>query len=694
MMKKTSLDKSRFATAFDIEMCGLAPFGGDRAPGLGVAYAIVEPHGKSARHSHDECEAFVVLSGEGVVCGQKGAIVDVRAGDIVSFDPFEAHVIENRADDPLVFVDLYWRDPGRAARSAATAHDAHFAGRPIFVFSTPPTPNGDLHLGHLSGPYLGADVFTRFQRLKGREAYHVTGSDDYQSYVVAKARQTGSTPEAVARRFAAEIRATLEAMDIGIDQFTTSSSATGYGEGLRRFFDRLVASGAVTAKSEPACFDASTGQYLYEPDIAGLCPTCHCPTNGNICEECGAPNFCVDLQDKVAKSSGEAPVVEYLKRYVLDLDRFKGAVLGALRAAKAGSRLHALAERVLAREALPVALSHPQPWGVPAGDAVAPDQVIWAWPEMAYGFLYGIEALGQRLGRDWAAQAPRDAWKFVHFFGYDNSFYHTILYPALYRAAFPGWNPDIDYNFNEFYLLDGQKFSTSRQHAVWGKDVLSVETVDAVRFHLALTRGEVARADFSLAALRETVERRLAAWDDFLLELGTRVAVEHAGIAPDAGDWTPEHRAFLALIEIRRAAIETALSPDGFSLNQAARALDELALDAIRFARAQSHVPATPDDDARRRTDVALQLCAACLLADCAQPLMPRFARKLHDALGLAQEARRFPAIVGLLPAGRPIRIEGRFLAWLSADREPCGRTSNETRGGDQASVRPQEAAQ
>ncbi|GAA3293682.1 hypothetical protein GCM10020295_16230 [Streptomyces cinereospinus] len=142
------------------------------------------------------------------------------------------------------------------------------------------------------------------------------------------------------------------------------------------------------------------------------------------------------------------------------------------------------------RERLDVALTHPSSWGVTPADAGMEDQVVWVWPEMAFGFLYGIEALGRTVGESWPAQAPQADWKIVHFFGYDNSFYHALLYPVLYALAYPDWKPDIDYHPNEFYLLDGEKFSTSRRHAVWGKEVLGPDSVDAVRFFLSLTRPE------------------------------------------------------------------------------------------------------------------------------------------------------------------------------------------------------------
>ena len=121
-----------------------------------------------------------------------------------------------------------------------------------------------------------------------------------------------------------------------------------------------------------------------------------------------------------------------------------------------------------------MALSHPSEWGVRPAETDLAGQVIWVWIELAFGFLHGIEPLGRATGRGLAGQTRRRTdWKIVHFLGYDNTFYHSD--PRARRCTSspsPEWTPDIDYHVNEFYLLDGDKFSTSRRHAIWGKDIL------------------------------------------------------------------------------------------------------------------------------------------------------------------------------------------------------------------------------
>jgi methionyl-tRNA synthetase len=535
-----------------------------------------------------------------------------------------------------------------------------FDGRPVFVFSTPPTPNGDLHLGHLSGPYLGADVFVRFQRMNGATAWHLTGSDDFQSYVVDRGRADGRDPAKTAAHYSAEIAATLRLMDIDPDQYTVTSADPAYQPALQAFFSRLVGSGSVALREAPGLVDAVTGAYLYEVEVSGGCPHCGEPTGGNICEECGEPNACVDLTAPRSAQSDAPPRQDSVTRYSLPLHEFRADVAAHHRAGRTPARLKELAERLFARQRVDVAVTHPSTWGVPPLEPGADDQVIWVWPEMAYGFLHGIESLGARLGRDWHAAAPQTDWKIVHFFGYDNSFYHSILYPVLYRLAFPDWTPDIDYHVNEFYLLEGEKFSTSRRHAIWGKDILGPHSVDAVRFFLSRTRSEGRRTNFEQDAYEAVLRDRLiGTWQRWLNDLGARVDEHYGGVAPEPATWTPEHTAFRRRLGTRLSALTDSLTPDGFSLNKAAEALDGIVEDVTQFSRLETAVSGIEGWRDETRTATALELAAAQLLAYAAAPVMPRFAARLAGALGAPPPAV-WPRTVALVAPGTRVDLARR----------------------------------
>lgn len=638
---------------------------------VGATWGRILPGGRTDPQQHDEAETFVVVRGRGQL------VIDNRShplepGTVAQAEPFETHVLENDGDDDLVFASFYWRDAERASRQAGLTERGRMARRPVFVFSTPPTPNGDLHLGHLSGPYLGADVFVRFQRLNGVQAWHLTGSDDYQSYVVECAQRENSTPAETAARYSAEIAATLELMDISLDQYTVTSTSQSYRVGLSEYFSQIVASGSVAPREATALFDSRTNEYLYEVGVSGGCPACGERAGGNICEECGEPNFCYDLTEPKSRHGGLPPRSGAITRFSLPLHQFQSELARHHHLGRVPVRLRELTERLFGRDELDVPMTHPASWGVPPAEADTPGQVIWVWPEMSYGFLRGIEELGHRLGRDWRASEPQQDWKLVHFFGYDNSFYHAILYPVLYKLAFPGWEPDIDYHLNEFLLLEGEKFSTSRRHAIWGKEILTPGSVDAVRFYLAQIRSEGRRTNFERSAYVTTVRGTLVdGWQGWLRDLGKRVENDYGGRAPDAGIWTPEHTAFLARLGTRLTAMAIALGPDGFSLNQAAAELAGIVEDARGVAARERLLAQSPGWRDEARTAIALELAAAKLLAMCAAPVMPRFAAKLADALG-GGIAAAWPRTVTLVDAGVPITLaQPTFFADPDEHREP-----------------------
>lgn len=656
-MRVARFEDVEFASAFGIEMAGISRLiGGDAGVSpVAASFGRIAPGGETTAHRHDETEAFVILSGSGEIVGNNGVRHPFDAGNVLFFDPFDAHILRNTGDAEVRFVDLYWRD---SAAAAAAAGRCVAPPAPVFVFSTPPTPNGDLHLGHLSGPYLGGDVMLRFLRLQGEEGWHLTGSDDYQHSIVEQALKESRSEQEIACHYTAEIRTTLALMDIEIDQFTSPLEDPSYAEGLRAFFSRLVASGAVRRVRGPALFGERSGEYLYDVAVTGGCPACPGSAGGGVCEECGAPNDCVDLA-RPRSVRAEAGAPGEADRFSLRLADHADAVFDLHRRNRSPARLQALAARTLARTELDLALTHPSRWGVAPAEPCDGDQVIWVWAEMAWSLLYGIEALGKRLGRDWRADAPEDNWRVLAFFGYDNSFFHTVLFPILFKLAHPDWRPQLDWHLNEFYLLDGAKFSTSRRHAIWGKQVLSPDTVDAVRWYLARTRGETERTNFELAACAEAASAELIdRWQGWLNALGERVACGFAGQAPEPGNWTPEHRAFLATLQARLASMHATYSADGLSLNRAARELGTLVADARHFAASQQSLEQLDHARAEYRTAVALELAAARLLAQCATPLMPRFARRLAAALGLAP-ADRWVDHVELTPTGARIALAG-----------------------------------
>lgn len=508
--------------------------------------------------------------------------------------------------------------------------------------SAPPTPNGDLHLGHLGGPYMAADVQKSYLRMRGVEAYYLCGSDDNLSWVLTNGRQYGMTAPEAADYFSHEVDATLRAARIEMDVFARPNASNFHVPMVQEFVRRLYERGELVARTGPSPYCPSCRRYLYEAYIRGNCPHCGSLSGGNYCEDCALPNDCIDLVDAYCADCGARPERRQFTRLFFPLSRHAAALERFHRAVAMGPHLRALCERTLARGLPDVCISHVADWGIPVGIEGFAGQVIYAWCEMAPRYLAYTAELLSRQGedpRDWRRFWCAEDARVVQCFGFDNGFWYALFIPALFTAYDPAIRLPAALVSNEFYRLEGKKFSTSRKHAIWGRELLAEATADEVRFYLAHTCPETERTNFTRAGFAVAVEGELiGGWQEWLAGLGAKVAAECGGEAPAAAAaaWTPEQQRFAA--QLARLAVDAAFAYEAatFSPQGATRALCEMARLARRFGKAEDWWATVPARAAERRTALALELAAARLLAQAAAPLMPDFAARLAADLGFA----------------------------------------------------------
>ena len=632
-------DAKLHATA-DIHMSYVYPWTGVVETPFGSGWAIVAPGETTERHMHHEGETWFVMEGEATLTVD-GEAQRVAAGDTIYLPPFRSHTLHNdSATQRVVFLTVYWESADLTRANLAhdpRAPDVGAKQRRVVVHVAPPTPNGDLHLGHLSGPYLAADVYRRALTLEGVDAALVMGTDDYQSYVAGKALQTESTPEAVADRYAAEILATLASADIHPDQFTRPMHTEGYAEAIQEVFRTLHRAGVLVERETPCLRDPADKRYLFEFYVGGACPHCGAGAGGGGCEECGRPNDAHDLGDPQATLTGNAPVRDTVTRLVVPLAEHADRLKAWLETATLSPHLRALAEQALAEGLPDLPATHPHDWGIPCPVEGFEDQIISAWVELGHGALAALREHARRAGHPVHQDSltPADDPEIVQFFGFDNGYVYALLYPLLYAAADTSFTPPTTCIVNEFYLLDGLKFSTSRGHAIWVRDICAREPSDLVRFYVCHTRPEGMRTDFTEAGYRAFADDVLrGAWSEWLLDLHERLQKQKDGVAPDPGYWMHEHRDFMALLEQLTGEIRRGYTARTFSLRSATRALVRLVEATRVFAASQTHFAGVAKRSNELRTALALELAAARLLAQGVAPIMPRFAERLWQGLG------------------------------------------------------------
>jgi methionyl-tRNA synthetase len=538
------------------------------------------------------------------------------------------------------------------------------------VTVTPPTPNGDLHLGHLAGPYLSADVFARAQRMLGRQVHYVTGSDDYQSYVAGKGLRTAQDPEQVADHYAARIVEALRLAGVRCDQFTRTLRPD-YVVQIQQMVARLYEQGHVVAQDFDYLVAPDHERALFEFYVSGRCPHCLAAAGGGCCEECGRLNegsALIDAAATLTSQPDQALRRRRVRRLVLPLSRHAQRVRELVDQIPMSTHLRSLAESLLAEGLPDVPVTHPdqpngpdqpdQPdqsrgWGLACTVPGFTDQVVSSWFEMSHSLRVGIEQCGAT-----AAQRP----EVVQFFGFDNGFYYALLYPLLSELVDPGAEPVTALLCNEFYLLDGLKFSTSRNHAVWVREILQTESADLVRFYLAYTSPTVARTSFSTDVYQAFVTEQLrGCWQSWLHDLGRRVEKQFAGRAPEAGLWSDRQHCCYRDLDGLLQRLRGGYQATTFSPQAVTRMLIELVRCAREFAIGEHALAALPQRRDEYRTAIALELAMVRALAQHVAPIMPDVARRLWRGLGFdgEVEVHGFGAQVSWVPAGHSIDLGG-----------------------------------
>jgi methionyl-tRNA synthetase len=309
---------------------------------------------------------------------------------------------------------------------------------------------------------------------------------------------------------------------------------------------------------------------------------------------------------------------------------------------------HALAmSQVMLDEGLPdICVSHPTEWGIPVPVEGFESHKIYVWFEMAAGYLWAAaHSLDLAGAQDVVARAAKvynqPGTPVVHFYGFDNTFYHTLLFPAVHLALDWGLKPPSAHVVNELLDLGGKKFSTSRLHLIWGRDLLDRVPADYVRWFLCESRPEGLRADFSLPVFCESVNRMfpgsLRRWGGDLAESVRR---NFNGRMPEPGAWTAEHREFYATILNRRSEILAAYTIQGFSPRRITSALRGLAEDAVRFGRAQSCMAGSVGLVDYLRKSIALSALALKVFALLARPVVPETTDRLLAFLATNPDSR------------------------------------------------------
>jgi len=551
---------------------------------------------------------------------------------------------------------------------------------PLLVTSALPYANGPLHLGHLAGAYLPADLYVRYQRLTGRDVVYVCGSDEHGAAIYIRALKEDTTPEAIVDQYHAEIETAFERLGLSFDVYSRTTSAT-HRETSQDLFRAIDAAGGFVQKTQTQLFDEEAGLFLADRFVRGTCPVCgYEEAYGDQCENCGSSLSPDELIEPRSALSGAIPVRRETTHWYLPLgDRqhdletwletkkgtWKPNVLGQV-----GSWLtDGLADRAMTRDL---------PWGIPVPGA-EDGKVLYVWFDAPIGYL--------SFTKEWAvAQGDPELWRrywqvhedgdglpvvpdMIHFIGKDNIVFHALIFPAILQATNAA-QPDLpqfvlpaNVPANEFLNLEGQKLSTSRGWAVWAAEALDDFSADQLRYALAVGLPETKDADFTWADFQNRVNGELA---DVLGNFANRALTFTArftdGVVPELV--SPSDKDTAMLDALASAPAQIAAAYEAFRIRDAVALTIGLARTGNQYLQeTEPWKTRNTDEQAMRNTvHVALQVCAG--LSILLEPVVPDLAARLREMLALG----------GVRPS-TPDRGEASGLGWADAGRSllPAG---------------------
>lgn len=417
-----------------------------------------------------------------------------------------------------------------------------------------PTVNGPLHIGHLSGPYLAADIASRAARARGERVLTLAGVDVDPNYVLTKAETIGADVDEMVARYRGQIMAAFDGAGIGYDVFLDPQEPA-YQQAIAGMLGEMVASGAVPMEEFTLHQCSDCERTLHHSYVVGKCPVCGTGANGTSCEGCGGFTSAQVLVDPSCARCGGRPRPMVATVPVLRLEDYRDRLVTEWLQADWPTRVRSVLQQYWNAPLPTIPLAYPTNWGIECDGPLAGMRVDFP-TELGFSYLYGpahaLRPEAQTLAERVAAWSEVDGvW---HFNGMDNTFYFAVLYPAILAAAGVPTAKALGATVNELYLLEGRKFSTSRNHALWADEFLASQDPALVRLFLSWDRPDRYESDFTHEAYQ--------AFCDYVRPL----LDGDAGAAPGVG-LPPE----LAVAELRRA--EHALQLSGFDPALALRCL-------------------------------------------------------------------------------------------------------------------------
>ena len=523
-----------------------------------------------------------------------------------------------------------------------------------------PYANGPVHIGHLAGVYIPADIYARYLRLKGQEVLFVCGSDEHGVPIAIRAQKEGVTPQDIVDRYHTIIRDSFARFGMTFDIYSRTTSPT-HREHASAFFRTLYDKGAFTEEETEQYYDPEARQFLADRYIVGTCPRCQNDhAYGDQCESCGSTLNPTDLIHPHSAISGATPILKKTKHWYLPLDQhepfLREWILEQHKEWK--SNVYGQCRSWLDGGLQPRAVSRDLDWGIPVPVEGAEGKVLYVWFDAPIGYISNTKEL---LPDTWETWWKDQDTRLLHFIGKDNIVFHCIVFPAMLRAEGSYILPE-NVPANEFLNLEGNKISTSRNWAVWLNEYLDElpDKQDVLRYVLTANAPETKDNDFTWKDYQARNNNELVAvFGNFVNRALVLTSKYFEGHVPALGDLTDFDRETLSELSTTRAAIEREL--DNFHFREALKEAMNLARLGNKYLADTEPWKLAKTDLARVATILNISLQITANLAIAFAPFLPMSSERLCQMLQIALPSWEDLGRADLMPVGHTLG-EARLL--------------------------------
>ena len=504
-----------------------------------------------------------------------------------------------------------------------------------------PYTNGPIHIGHLAGVYVPADIYSRYLRLTGKDVVFVCGSDEHGVAISMKAKKEGVTPKDVIDKYHAIIKKSFVDFGISFDNYSRTSAAIHH-KTASEFFVKLYEQGDFIEETTAQLYDEEAQQFLADRFVVGTCPRCgHEEAYGDQCENCGSTLNATDLINPKSTITGAVPTLKETKHWFLPLDRYedflkKWILEGHKKDWK--PNVYGQCKSWIDDGLKPRAVTRDLDWGIPVPVKGGEGKVLYVWFDAPIGYISSTKEWAEREGKDWEPYWKDKDTKLLHFIGKDNIVFHCIIFPSILKAHGDYILPE-NVPANEFLNLEGNKLSTSKNWAVWLHEYLEEfpNMQDVLRYTLTANAPETKDNDFTWKDFQARNNNELVAiFGNFINRVVVLTNKYYEGQVPAAGNLLQVDKETLAELKKYPGIISSSI--ERYRFREASQELMNLARLGNKYLADEEPWKVIKEDAERVQTIMYIALQIAAGLAVLCEPFLPYTSEKLKGILRLNEE--------------------------------------------------------